>query len=260
MTFISTELGVHAVQAQGSDKGMYTEAQRARGEMVYTSACAACHGANLAGRQSFTNGVPPLAGDDFLDAWLGRTAAELFEQSRSAPPEDHGKVMPQQSADAIAYILSRSRFPAGQAELTTDASALKAITLDNSLRTPSTATVSVPTRSVQDGVYAPAQSKRGAAVYANSCAICHTDTLGGKDVIPPLVGPPFLGHWVGSTAADLVQTIQTTMPQDNPGSLSAKEYTDLVAYIFERNKFPAGSKEMDADRAALATIRIETKK
>jgi mono/diheme cytochrome c family protein len=251
---------VQVVAAQAPAQGFYTAAQRARGEMVYSASCSSCHGANLLGRSSFTNGVPPLTGDDFLDMWVDQTVAELFQHSRSTPPEDHTKVTPQQSADALAYVLSKSNFPAGQTEMGTDASALTAMKLEERLRTKGAAATSLPTRSTQEGVFSAAQSKRGAAVYATACAACHADSLGGKDVIPPLAGPAFLDHWIGSTADDLFKHIQMTMPQDNPGGLTDQEYTDIVAYMLDKNKFPAGSKELDADRAALATIRIDTKK
>src|SRR5262249_43484267 len=146
--------------------------------------------------------------------------AEFLDKARATPPEEHAKVTPQQSADALAYILSRSRWAAGPTELSVDASALKGINLDDSLRTRSETKATLPTRSTQEGVFSAAQSKRGATAYTNQCAGCHADSLLGRDVIPPLAGPMFLDHWTGNTANDLTQQIKTTMPQDSPGSLT----------------------------------------
>ena len=39
---------------------------------------------------------------------------------------------------------------------------------------------------------------------------------------------------------EFVDRIQKTMPQDNPGSLSAEENGDIVAYILQVNKMAAG--------------------
>src|SRR4051812_4952397 len=55
---------IHAAQASGTVRGVYSEAQRLRGEKAYMASCAGCHGATLTGRASLTNGVPPLTGDD----------------------------------------------------------------------------------------------------------------------------------------------------------------------------------------------------
>jgi mono/diheme cytochrome c family protein len=119
---------------------------------------------------------------------------------------------------------------------------------------------SAPERSVLDGVFAETQSKRGAAVYADACANCHAPTLGGKDVVPPLAGPDFIGHWNGSTVGDLFERIRTSMPPGRPGTLSPQQYTDVLAYILDKNSFPAASEELERDQAVLGTIRIETSK
>jgi hypothetical protein len=50
------------------------------------------------------------------------------------------------------------------------------------------------------------------------------------------------------------------MPSDDPGSLSSREYSDLVAYVLSGNEFPAGPKELDRDMAALNEILIEIKR
>ena len=115
-------------------------------------------------------------------------------------------------------------------------------------------------RSVLQGVYTEEQRKRGQGVYAEACASCHAAALTGADVVPALVGPDFLRKWTGATAGELFEQIRSTMPQDSPGSLTPQQYADVVALIFNRNKFPAGRTPLPDDDAALRMIRIETSK
>jgi quinoprotein glucose dehydrogenase len=115
------------------------------------------------------------------------------------------------------------------------------------------------TRSVWDGVYTKEQAHRGQTVYAQECAKCHGENLAGGEAAPTLVGAEFLSHWNGKTAGALYDTLRKTMPTDDPGNLSTREYADLAAYLLSANDFPAGEKELDRDVAALNEIRIEPK-
>lgn len=115
-------------------------------------------------------------------------------------------------------------------------------------------------RSVWDGVYSKEQALRGQATYRESCAKCHGDSLGGGEAGPPLTGEDFLHIWNGKTAGDLFAAIRKTMPSEDPGSLSTREYSDVVAYIFSANEFPAGPKELDREVNSLNEIRIEAKR
>jgi hypothetical protein len=42
------------------------------------------------------------------------------------------------------------------------------------------------------------------------------------------------------------------MPADNPGSLPTSEYLDIVAYLLQANKLPAGNDELSLKPEALA--------
>jgi hypothetical protein len=42
------------------------------------------------------------------------------------------------------------------------------------------------------------------------------------------------------------------MPADKPGSLSVDTYLDVVAYLLQANKFPAGNTELDLKSESLA--------
>lgn len=122
-----------------------------------------------------------------------------------------------------------------------------------------TCTAAVVTRSVWDGVYTKEQATRGQGIYQEVCLQCHGETLDGGEA-PSLAGDEFLRKWTGKTIGDLFEAIRKTMPDDNPGSLSSREYSDIVAYILSVNSFPTGQKELDRDVASLNEIRIETKR
>jgi mono/diheme cytochrome c family protein len=123
---------VVALSAQSTPRtvldGVYTAAQQQRGEAIYARECSTCHGERLKGGE----GSPPLTGAEFDANWNDRTIADLFDKIRQtmpAPPEQPGKLTPQQNADVIAHILSVDGFPAGPTELPSDVDQLKRIRL-----------------------------------------------------------------------------------------------------------------------------------
>jgi quinoprotein glucose dehydrogenase len=115
-----------------------------------------------------------------------------------------------------------------------------------------------PTRSVWDGVYSEAQADRGKDQYLQSCGACHGKDLRGDSTAPSLVDESFAFQWDDTTVGELFTRIRTLMPSDRPNSLSPQRYRDVVAYILQVNKFPAGEKELDAD--ALSGILISAKR
>jgi S-disulfanyl-L-cysteine oxidoreductase SoxD len=116
------------------------------------------------------------------------------------------------------------------------------------------------TRSVSEGVYTVDQASRGKAQFGLHCASCHGASLAGSDAVPPLAGKRFLYDWSGQPAGDLFDRIQTTMPQDSPGSLSRSVVADITAYIFSVNQFPAGTAALSSDAQVLEKISIEAVK
>jgi mono/diheme cytochrome c family protein len=113
--------------------------------------------------------------------------------------------------------------------------------------------------SVWDGAYNAAQVKRGNALYAKICETCHGPKLDGSEG-PPLAGADFLANWYGYTVGDLLEKTRNTMPQTDPKSLSAQEYTDLLALMLSANKFPAGDAELPTTPDRQKQIRIEAAK
>ena len=135
-----------------------------------------------------------------------------------------------------------------------------ALLLGLSLLTALVMQVRADNRSVRDGVYAEAQARRGQAVYLEECSRCHSEGLSGGENSPALAGDAFLEKWDGKTVDELFEVIRTTMPADSPGRLSRQQYVDIVAFMFEVNKFPAGKGELERDSAHLRDIIINAKR
>lgn len=112
-------------------------------------------------------------------------------------------------------------------------------------------------RSSTEGVYTEAQAKRGEQTYAENCSFCHGDDLKGSDVIPAIVGEAFLMAWADKTVGDLYEKISTTMPATAPGSLTAEQNADALAYMLSVSKYPVGTMELAAKLDELKQIRIE---
>ncbi len=109
------------------------------------------------------------------------------------------------------------------------------------------------------GVYTSAQAARGHDLYAEECSKCHGETLAGGDDSPQLAGADFMAKWKGKSVGALFSLMQKSMPTDDPGHLSSRQYADLTAYILSANGMPAGDKELSNDAAALAGVTIEAK-
>jgi mono/diheme cytochrome c family protein len=100
------------------------------------------------------------------------------------------------------------------------------------------------------------QQARGKAVYNDKCASCHMENLKGSTETPPLTGDMFWSNWETYSANNLVEQVRSTMPEDNPGSLTRQQYVDTVAYILKVNEVPfTGDLPMDADSLKKVTIK-----
>ncbi len=117
-----------------------------------------------------------------------------------------------------------------------------------------------PTRSVWDGAYSEEQAKRGEALYRKNCANCHGAMLTGGESASPLTGATFLSNWNGLPLDDLFERIRRSMPQDKPGRLSRQVNADILAYLLNFNKFPAGKSELPTQGEFLRLIRFEINK
>jgi len=115
-------------------------------------------------------------------------------------------------------------------------------------------------RSVWDGVYTDAQAKRGEALFGENCVTCHGPALEGDGEAPPLSGGEPFWAWNGKPLTALFDKIHKEMPHNRPGTLSPEASADLLAYVLQFDKFPAGGTELPHEPAALNQIRYESKK
>ena len=78
----------------------------------------------------------------------------------------------------------------------------------------------------------------------------------GSGTAPALAGTDFSANWKDETVSSLFERIRATMPADNPGSLQRPQVADLVAFILNFNKYPAGQTELATDSEVLKGIKI----
>ncbi len=89
------------------------------------------------------------------------------------------------------------------------------------------------------------QVARGARVYASNCASCHGESLEGFGPFPALAGRVFRERWAERPLVELHTVVAEQMPLTAPGSLSAEQYSDVLAFILARNGVEAGETELD---------------
>jgi alcohol dehydrogenase (cytochrome c) len=100
------------------------------------------------------------------------------------------------------------------------------------------------------GPFTDAQAQAGQAVYNGRCASCHD--AGGET--GRLSGAQFTDVWKTRTTRDLYTRIKTTMPFNDPGSLSDAAAASVVAYVLRSNGAAAGA----ADFTPTTTVPINT--
>jgi quinoprotein glucose dehydrogenase len=104
--------------------------------------------------------------------------------------------------------------------------------------------------STMTGVYSPAQAARGEETYFNICVACHPT--------PTYTGQAFQAAWANRPLSELFDVIKTTMPKNDPGTLTSAEVVQMIAYILKLNDVPDGNAELPATAAGLKKFRIET--
>jgi quinoprotein glucose dehydrogenase len=114
-----------------------------------------------------------------------------------------------------------------------------------------------PPTSVLDGIFTEAQAVRGRAAYDAHCAECHGEGLGGGEMAPGLTGVAFRFRWRGLKVADIYDSIESTMPPEEPGTLGDQAYIDVVAFLLSANGYPAGERELAADSKLLEGVAVE---
>jgi S-disulfanyl-L-cysteine oxidoreductase SoxD len=113
--------------------GVYTEEQATRGGQFYSQGCARCHGPDLTGGET----APALTSGEFKTNWSGLSVDDLFERIKVSMPQDSpGSLSRQQTADILAFVLSKGGFPAGARELAREAEVLKGIRFEATKKSP----------------------------------------------------------------------------------------------------------------------------
>jgi len=102
-----------------------------------------------------------------------------------------------------------------------------------------------------DPQYTLAQAAAGAEVYKSTCARCHASTQ--------WQGSIFAANWRDRRLSDFHDLVSTTMPQDNPGSLTPQQYVDVTAYVLQLAGFPSGVIALSGDSAMMRHARITIK-
>ena len=96
--------------------GVFTEAQASRGEATFRRVCSACHDTG------------EFSGGRFRLTWVGQTAGDLYDTIATLMPEgDPGSLTPAQYAAVVAYLLQVNGYPAGESDLPTSLSVLRAM-------------------------------------------------------------------------------------------------------------------------------------
>ena len=108
------------------------------------------------------------------------------------------------------------------------------------------------TKSVNDGVYSADQAARGDAAFKSKCSGCH--------YISQFSGDDLYKEWAGKPLSELFSLMRETMPEDNPGTLDAQTYADVIAYFLQVNKFPAASTDLVGTDEVMRGIMMEKPK
>ncbi len=117
------------------------------------------------------------------------------------------------------------------------------------------------------------QAQSGARIFTRQCARCHGDNGEGKDNsyrglrAPALIGPtalpckprPFqkLRAHDFRTVKDVYDFVSATMPADQPASLAAEQYWDVLAYVLQRNHAAADQTRLDGRSSRGVTLHAD---
>lgn len=108
------------------------------------------------------------------------------------------------------------------------------------------ASASADPRTINDGVYTKEQADVGESLYAQHCILCHD-----KKYFRPV-----LKRWEGQAINVLFTVMSTSMPENNPGFLSEKDYVDILAYVLSLSRYAAGDSELEYEDGALNDLMV----
>lgn len=101
---------------------------------------------------------------------------------------------------------------------------------------------------VDSAAEAVKQLELGEQWFRAACFECHaTGALANAD---------FRLKWTGRSAFELFESIRSTMPESDPGSLTQSTYVAVVSYLMKMNGIPVGTSALPADSAGLSTVKL----
>lgn len=110
-------LSVYSPILFAQDAPSFTQEQADAGRAAYRETCQICHGSTLANGQFGT----PLRGNFFREKWKGKSVGELQQfMFEKMPPDKLMSLSPEQSANLLAFILSRNDLMPGAEALSGD--------------------------------------------------------------------------------------------------------------------------------------------
>ena len=224
------------------------EALFEHGEELYQAECAVCH-------QTSGKGVPPSfpalnSNERLRDAALIVSNIRLGEGAMPAFPQFDAH----QHAALATYVRNawdNSFGPVGAEEVHEIVAALSD---DDNEEEPSSEI------SIWDGIFVAEQARRGQEVNARYCAECHAGDLRGDPIMggPPLTGSRFEQRWKGRSVYELLEYTRTMMPLGRGGTLSAREYVDIIAFVLLENEFPPSEEQLlEPESEYLQRITLE---
>lgn len=92
------------------------------------------------------------------------------------------------------------------------------------------------------------QLELGEQWFRSVCFECHANGA--------LVNADFRLKWNGRSAFELFESIRSTMPENDPGSLTQGTYAAVVAYLMKVNGQPVGTAALPADSTGLAAVKL----
>lgn len=98
--------------------------------------------------------------------------------------------------------------------------------------------------------YTAEQAAAGEREYVQQCASCHGYNLEGFELAPSLSGNFFSRRW-GDKAIDGLAASLRRMPPTQPGGLEPRVYSEILAYMLQRNGVAASSNPLPQAMAML---------
>ncbi|MDP6050950.1 MAG: cytochrome c, partial [Candidatus Latescibacteria bacterium] len=107
------------------------------------------------------------------------------------------------------------------------------------------------------GIFTVSQADRGMVLFRNECARCHGNRL-DDGTAPVLLGPAFLETW-NRDGLDLNPLLDMIRSMDRLGAkLTDQDFVNVMAFVLQRNAYPAGARTLAPDSVSLGGIHLAT--